>query len=182
MTGKAELRRLRAAQRRSMSESARTEARLAICATVLAWCRTHLTQPGIRVAAYEPLRTEPGSLGLLFELHQAGYQVIVPVIRPDRDLDWAAWRPPGQTGPALGRHAVGTSGLILVPAFAADRSGRRLGRGGGSYDRALSRVPQGTAVVALLFDDEVADQVPVDEWDRPVTAFVTPAGWTDVDA
>jgi 5-formyltetrahydrofolate cyclo-ligase len=50
-----------------------------------------------------------------------------------------------------------------------------LGRGGGSYDRALGRVPVGTPVVVLLHDDEVVDEVPVAEHDRPVTAVATPS-------
>jgi 5-formyltetrahydrofolate cyclo-ligase len=52
----------------------------------------------------------------------------------------------------------------------------RLGRGGGSYDRALGRVPVGTLTCTLLFEGEIVDRVPADEHDRPVTAAVTPSG------
>jgi 5-formyltetrahydrofolate cyclo-ligase len=52
----------------------------------------------------------------------------------------------------------------------------RLGRGGGSYDRALGRVPVGTFVCALLYDGEVLDDVPRGPHDRPVTAVATPSG------
>jgi 5-formyltetrahydrofolate cyclo-ligase len=38
-------------------------------------------------------------------------------------------------------------------------------------------VPAGVPVAALLFEDELISEVPVDEWDRPVTAVVTPSGW-----
>ena len=54
----------------------------------------------------------------------------------------------------------------------------RLGRGGGSYDRALGRVPVGTFVCTLLYGDEIVDRVPADVHDRPVTAAVTPDGIT----
>jgi 5-formyltetrahydrofolate cyclo-ligase len=54
----------------------------------------------------------------------------------------------------------------------------RLGRGGGCYDRALARVPVGTFVCALLYDDEVLDAVPSAPHDRRVTAVVTPSGVT----
>jgi 5-formyltetrahydrofolate cyclo-ligase len=80
----------------------------------------------------------------------------------------------------LGPAAIGTAGLVLVPAFAVDRSGRRLGRGGGSYDRALARVPAGTTVAALIFADELIERVPTEVWDQPVTAVVTPAGWFEL--
>src|SRR5680860_1634359 len=51
-------------------------------------------------------------------------------------------------------------------------------RGGGSYDRALARVPVGTFVCALLYDGELLDRVPAAGHDRPVTAAVTPTGLT----
>ena len=51
-----------------------------------------------------------------------------------------------------------------------------LGRGGGSYDRALARVPPGTPVVALLYPDELRASLPAAPHDRPVTAVLTPTG------
>ena len=55
-------------------------------------------------------------------------------------------------------------------------SDHRLGRGGGSYDRALGRVPVGTFVCVLLHDDELGLDVPVEPHDRRVTAAATPSG------
>jgi 5-formyltetrahydrofolate cyclo-ligase len=51
-----------------------------------------------------------------------------------------------------------------------------MGRGGGCYDRALARVPAGTPVWVLLYDDEVGLDVPVEPHDRRVTGAVTPSG------
>jgi 5-formyltetrahydrofolate cyclo-ligase len=51
-----------------------------------------------------------------------------------------------------------------------------MGRGGGCYDRALGRVPIGTPVWVLLYDDEVGLDVPVEPHDRPVTGAVSPSG------
>lgn len=129
-----------------------------------------------RVAAYRPLRTEPGSVELLDELVRGGAAVLIPVLLDDRDLDWAAWAD-GASGPSLGVDAIGGVEVVLVPALAVSRQGMRLGRGGGSYDRALTRVPRGVPVVALLYDDEIRPVVPTEEWDRPVTAAITPSGW-----
>ncbi|MFB6395191.1 5-formyltetrahydrofolate cyclo-ligase, partial [Polymorphospora sp. 2-325] len=75
-------------------------------------------------------------------------------------------------GPA----AVGAADLVVVPAVAVDRRGLRLGRGGGSYDRALARVAPATLTVALLHDGELLDAVPAEEHDRPVHAVITPSG------
>jgi 5-formyltetrahydrofolate cyclo-ligase len=126
-----------------------------------------------RVAAYRPLRTEPGSVELLDELVQGGATVLIPVLLADRDLDWAVW----PSGPSSGVDAIGGVEVALVPALAVSRRGMRLGRGGGSYDRALARVPADVPVVALLYDDEILPDLPADEWDRPVRAAITPSGW-----
>jgi len=212
VTDKRSLRAAAAAARAAMPASDREAARRAIRAAVLRRCQQLRVPVGARVACYQPLRTEPGSVELLTELHAAGYQVIVPHTLPDLDLDWLpwnpasdparnpasapAWKPGGQpstpAGPAsqpaegssaaLGPAAIGTAHLVLVPAFAVDRAGRRLGRGGGSYDRALARVPTGTVVAALLFTGELIDRVPTDPWDRPVTAVVSPDGWQELPA
>jgi 5-formyltetrahydrofolate cyclo-ligase len=132
------------------------------------------------VAAYVPLRTEPGSIELLAELARRGVQVLVPVTLPDGDLDWAMWSPSDE-GESLGPEAIGTAGLVLVPALAVARDGTRLGRGGGSYDRALARCSPGATTAALLFDGELVDRLPRDPWDVPVSAAVTPSGWAGLD-
>jgi 5-formyltetrahydrofolate cyclo-ligase len=139
------------------------------------------------VAAYVSVATEPGTGPLIEELAAAGTRVLLPVLLPDGDLDWAAYGGPASlvparlgllepAGPRLGPEAVATADVVLVPALAVDRSGMRLGRGGGSYDRALARVPVGTFVCALLYEDELVDAVPHAEHDRRVTAVATPRG------
>jgi 5-formyltetrahydrofolate cyclo-ligase len=180
VTDKTALRTVVAAARAARTEWQRDQDRAAIRRHVLAECRAGRVRPGSLIAAYEPLRTEPGSTELLADLTAEGYRLIVPVTLPDRDLDWTAWRSTGGSGPGLGVDSVAAAALVLVPAFAVDPAGHRLGRGGGSYDRALARVPAGTPVAALLYRDELVADVPVDSWDLPVTAVVTPDGWRDL--
>lgn len=129
------------------------------------------------VAAYRPLRTEPGSTELLDGLVSLGLTVLVPVLLDDLDLGWSLY---GDDQPDLGVDAIQRADALLVPALAVDRTGVRLGRGGGSYDRALARVGAGVPLAALLFDGEILDRLPREAWDRPVTAVVTPQGWLDV--
>ncbi len=49
---------------------------------------------------------------------------------------------------------------MLAPALAVDGEGRRLGQGGGSYDRALTRTR--APVLAVVFDDELLGEVPAE--------------------
>lgn len=143
------------------------------------------------VAAYVSIGTEPGTGLLLEALHDAGKRVIVPVLLPDLDLDWAVHDgtllPAGRgllepPGPRLGVEAVATADVVLVPGLAVSVDGLRLGRGGGSYDRALGRVPAGTLTCVLLHEGEVGVDVPAEPHDRRVLAAVTPRGVTRLPA
>lgn len=71
--------------------------------------------------------------------------------------------------------ATGGLGLVVVPGSAFDLTGGRLGRGGGFYDRLLSRVRPPALVVGLAYDDQVVDRVPTAEHDVRVGAVVTPS-------
>jgi 5-formyltetrahydrofolate cyclo-ligase len=174
---KAQLRERLTAARRARTPEDIDRARAAVCAAVLARC----DGAGWRcVAAYLPLRTEPGSLELLAGLHTRGVRVLVPIVRPDRDLDWATW--PDGPDDRLGPDAIADADLVLVPALAVTPVGIRLGRGGGSYDRALPRARPDVPRAALLYDGEVVDELPREIWDVPVTAVVTPDGWRELAA
>ena len=68
-----------------------------------------------------------------------------------------------------------TADLVLLPALAVDRLGWRLGRGGGSYDRALTRVGTPIPTVALLYDGELLDRVPAGRHDQRVRLIARPS-------
>jgi len=139
------------------------------------------------VAAYVSVSTEPGTGPIVEQLHAMGRRVILPVLLPDDDLDWATYTGPADlvragrgllepAGPRLGVDAIATADVVLCPGVAVDRTGMRLGRGGGSYDRALRRVPAGTFVCTLLYDGEIVDHVPAGAHDLRVNAAVTEKG------
>src|SRR3954452_17546840 len=46
------------------------------------------------VAAYVSVGTEPGTGALIEALREAGTRVLLPVLLPDNDLDWAEYRGP----------------------------------------------------------------------------------------
>ena len=64
--------------------------------------------------------------------------------------------------------------LMLVPALAYDRTGRRLGRGGGYYDRFLARVD--CCTVGLIRAAFLLDALPAEWNDMPVSAVITEDG------
>lgn len=62
---------------------------------------------------------------------------------------------------------------IVVPGVAFDAAGRRLGRGGGHYDRLLAELPETTVRIGACFEVQVTDEVPSDAHDRTVDLVVT---------
>jgi len=167
----------------------RSLAEVGLCARELA--TVLLAAPEVRraatVAAYVSIGNEPGTGLLLDGLEEAGKRVILPVLLPGGDLDWAPYHGEGTLVPArrgllepvserLGTEAIATADVVLVPGLAVALDGLRLGRGGGSYDRALARVPVGTFTCVLLYDDEVGLDVPSEPHDRRVLAAASPAG------
>ena len=64
--------------------------------------------------------------------------------------------------------------LVVVPGIAFDRAGGRLGFGGGYYDRLLEGSPDTCARMALAYDLQVVDEVPMGGGDERVSVIVTP--------
>jgi 5-formyltetrahydrofolate cyclo-ligase len=144
------------------------------------------TQMAGTVAAYYSIGAEPSTHALVYALWKRGSYVLLPVLRPDMDLDWACYEGPDSlrpgprgctepTEPPHGTGAVASADLVIVPALAVDRLGHRLGRGGGSYDRALARVGEQVPTVALLYDGEMLDEVPAAAHDQRIRMAVTPS-------
>lgn len=78
---------------------------------------------------------------------------------------------------------VGAIAAVLVPGVAFDASGRRLGRGGGFYDRFLASlgpahgsVAGATPVLGVAFECQVLPRVPAGEHDQRVTHLATELG------
>jgi 5-formyltetrahydrofolate cyclo-ligase len=180
---KADLRAWIMAARTRMSPQVRDEGGRALRDALL-----ELPQMGMAgtVAAYYSIGSEPDTRRLLYALWKRGTYVLLPLLQPDGELDWASYEGPdslvpGPRGllepgePARGVDAIARVDMVLVPALAADGSGNRLGRGGGSFDRALARVGPLIPVIALLYDDELLDTVPAEPHDRPVNSIARPA-------
>jgi 5-formyltetrahydrofolate cyclo-ligase len=179
---KASLRRRILAARAGLSAAQRAAAGSALRDTVLGLPEAQMTGTA---AVYYSIGSEPGTHGLVYALWKRGTYVLLPILRPDLDLDWASYEGPeslrpgprGLTEPAeapRGVTAVSRADLVIVPALAVDRRGMRLGRGGGSYDRALARVGPQVPTIALLYEGELLDEVPAAPHDQRVRLMARP--------
>ncbi|SDU56883.1 5-formyltetrahydrofolate cyclo-ligase [Gordonia westfalica] len=179
-------RRTEAAHRRSrMSGDARERA----AADLAEWIHTcpFRLEYDVTVAAYVPVGSEPGSTAMLDALLDRGVTVLLPVV-PEGDpapLDWARYTGPESLAPGrwgllepthdrLGVPAVRAASVILIPALSVDKTGVRLGRGAGYYDRTL--IGLSADLVAVVYDDEVVDSLPAGDHDVAVGWVLTPGG------
>jgi 5-formyltetrahydrofolate cyclo-ligase len=136
------------------------------------------------VAGYWPVGGEIDPRPLLAALAKAGREIALPrmVSRegPARFLAWRggeALRPDAfgvPAPPATGRDLAPM--LIFVPLLAFDRAGRRLGQGGGHYDRIISLYRAHGAVAAgLAYAEQEMERVPTGSHDASLDWVLTPA-------
>jgi 5-formyltetrahydrofolate cyclo-ligase len=71
--------------------------------------------------------------------------------------------------------SIDTIEWVLVPGVAFDIDGRRLGYGGGYYDRLLPLLPRAAARIAGAFEVQLVPEVPAAPHDLSVDYVVTEA-------
>jgi 5-formyltetrahydrofolate cyclo-ligase len=134
------------------------------------------------VALFDPLQSEP-DVNLLWQL--APRRFFYPRIVEERlafhEVDDVTELKPSVCGlsfrepPAAGNRLLEIPELdiILVPGLAFSSDGRRLGRGGGFYDRFLATLSPRTTRLGVCFSFQLVDDLPTESHDERVTAVVT---------
>lgn len=141
-----------------------------------------------RVAVYLSAHSELSTIPLVAALLRRGRRVYVPMTRRDFRMCFVPLRPgmPLRRSPlglpqpvsTRGTVSAGAFDAIVLPLLGFDAKGRRLGNGGGYYDRALSglgrtRRPQ---LIGYAFAIQQADELPEEPWDIPLHTVVTECG------
>lgn len=139
----------------------------------------------VRVALYAALPDELPTRPLFEALRAEGRRCLLPRVR-SRDLEFVPvmnWDEllPAQLGiltppPRRPAEDLRPQDLALVPGVAFDGAGRRLGRGGGFYDRAFADVSRSPLLVGVAYALQVVAEVPAGSRDRAVDAIVTERG------
>ena len=63
--------------------------------------------------------------------------------------------------------------MVVVPLVAFDRTGARLGYGGGCYDRYLLTLSPACQIIGIAFDEQRVDHVPTDAHDLPLLHIIS---------
>ena len=136
------------------------------------------------IAGYSPLTSEVDVLPLLREWVEGGGVALVPTADALASAGRSAplWQvfqtfPKGRLGAEPELRALGDTTLILVPGLVFGSDGRRLGRGAGWYDRALSTASPDALLVGVCHDEELIERalVPIEDHDRLVDFVLTPS-------
>ena len=154
-------------------------------------CERLLALPAVGAARaillYLPTRTEISPIAAAEACREEGMTVALPRVPPGSNeieiVEWASGGraelvpdAAGMLAPAVGRVLrVGEIDAAVVPGVAFDREGRRLGRGGGFYDRLLVRLSERCPPIGFAFAAQLVDRVPEEPHDLRVAAVVTDA-------
>jgi 5-formyltetrahydrofolate cyclo-ligase len=139
------------------------------------------------VALYAPLGSEIDTGPLAAGLTRRGLRLALPrVDAENRPLVFHAWAPgdplsadlQGCQAPSPDAEVVDPD-LFILPLVAFDRTGGRLGQGGGYYDRTLAalRGRLRPAFVGLAFAGQEVSRVPVDAHDQKLDGILTERGY-----
>lgn len=132
------------------------------------------------IASYISYEFEPETSDINQRLIKDGKKVFLPRLLENNDIQWVSWNGSSENLTKVEKiyEPIGDAvevelDVIILPALHVDRMGNRLGQGGGSYDRALSRSK--AFKIALLHYGELTSEIlPIQPHDEKVDAAATP--------
>ncbi|MEP4249480.1 5-formyltetrahydrofolate cyclo-ligase [Tateyamaria sp.] len=137
---------------------------------------------GVPLAGYMPIRSEIDPLPAMAEAAAHGSVCVPVIIGAGLPLQFSRWTPDAalRAGPFGAQVPLVDEfiepELVIVPLVAFNRTGGRLGYGGGFYDRTLERLRGRGAVLAIGFayGAQELDNLPLESTDQPLDMIVTP--------
>ena len=132
------------------------------------------------IASYISYGFEPETSDINQRLIKDGKKVFLPRLLENNDIQWVSWNGSSENLTKVEKifEPIGDAvevelDVIILPALHVDRMGNRLGQGGGSFDRVLSRSK--AFKIALLHHGELTSEIlPVQPHDEKVDAGATP--------
>ncbi len=143
-----------------------------------------LVAPGALIGVYDPTPAEAPALPYARWFAERGHRVALPwFARRDSAMAFKVWDNPFEQAllvpdPLGARQPPDSAAdalpdVVFCPLLGFTAGGRRLGQGGGHYDRYLAAHPQAVAI-GLAWDCQLHDTLPAEPHDVPLRAVVTP--------
>lgn len=136
------------------------------------------------IAAYWPIKNEIDPLPLLQRLEERGHKICLPVVTgKNQPLIFRLWQrgdslfPAGFDMMVPGDNVKTTiPDLIILPLVAFDKTGTRLGYGGGYYDRTIGAMKKSPTLTGFAFSVQELDNIERERHDVPLDIIVTEKG------
>ena len=131
--------------------------------------------PPRNVLLFESLPTEPETAGLVRVVPRARRRHVRAGGRRPGAARRAGTTRSSCRGPARSRSTRRLLDVVVVPGLAFTADGRRLGQGGGHYDRFLPRLRAGCVTIGAAFAEQLVDDLPTEPHDVRLDLVVTDA-------
>ena len=133
------------------------------------------------IGGYFPVNYEIDDLEILKEFKKKNYQISLPVIKKNFDMDFYKWsyREPLKINkygiPEPESNFLVYPDIILVPIVAFDNNLNRLGYGAGYYDRLISKLNKKKKLlkIGLALSAQKIDNIPTNKYDKKLDYIVT---------
>ena len=133
------------------------------------------------IGGYFPVNHEIDDLEILKKLKKKKYQISLPVIKKNFDMDFYRWSfddplKINQYGiPEPFSKKLIYPDILLVPLVAFDKNLNRLGYGGGYYDRVIDKLSKKKYIlkIGLALSVQKINNVPVTKYDKKLDYIVT---------
>ena len=143
-----------------------------------------LVPPGAVIGLYAAVADEAPTTGYARFFHEAGHAIAMPwFAERGAPMEFRRWASPhldellapgpyGAAQPSAKAQPL-VPDVLFVPLVGFTANGARLGQGGGHYDRWLEHRHHVIAI-GMAWDSQLAENLPTEAHDRPLTAVVTP--------
>ena len=137
------------------------------------------------ILSFASFRSEVSTVPIIEEALRLGKSVLLPVVNAStrelrlfeiidlNELSAGYMGIPEPDVSAERERDINDTALVVLPGAAFDTEGRRLGYGGGYYDKLLSRLRRSIPLIALAYEDQIVDALPAEAHDVLVTIIVT---------
>ncbi len=134
-----------------------------------------------KIGAYYPINSEIDCFEILQKLEKLRYQISLPVIRKNNQMDFFQWSfneplcvsKMGVPEPLQIKKV--NPDILLVPLIAFDKYNYRLGYGGGYYDRYIEKISNLKKIlsVGIAFSFQRVNKLPTNNHDKKLDFILT---------